>query len=52
MTTNIRFEIHTVMTTAKAHEICDKLYDYLEDTLGCDCAIVIMDADTDKEVVA
>ena len=48
---NIRFEIMTTIESyTKANEIGYKLYEYLENTLGYDCAIVIIDADTDTEV--
>tara|TARA_R110002051_G_C8459571_1_gene458137 strand:- start:177 stop:356 length:180 start_codon:yes stop_codon:yes gene_type:complete len=47
----IRFEIMTMIESlTKANEIGDKLYEYLENTLGYDCALVIIEADTDTEV--
>ena len=49
----IRFEMMTMIESlAKANEIGDKLYEYLENTLGYDCALVIIDANTDTEVTA
>ncbi len=51
MNKNIRFEIMCVLEgDGVANDIADKLSDFIEDELGIDCAIVVMDADTDEEI--
>ena len=61
MNKNIRFEIMCVLqgdgdcptvlsTDLTANDVADKLSDFIEDELGIDCAIVVMDADADEEI--
>ena len=47
----IRFEIMCVLDSeGVANKIADKLFDFMEDELGIDCAIVVMDADKEEEI--
>lgn len=40
----------TIMDEAEANKIADKLLDYMEYTLLHDCAIIVMNADTETEL--
>jgi hypothetical protein len=51
MSKQIRFEIMCVLQgDGVANDVADKLSDFMEDELGIDCAIVVMDADTEEEI--
>tara|TARA_R110000751_G_scaffold73678_3_gene148960 strand:- start:5999 stop:6154 length:156 start_codon:yes stop_codon:yes gene_type:complete len=48
----IRFEIMIIIKDeVEANKVADKLFNYMEDTLKYDCAIVVMNADTETELV-
>jgi hypothetical protein len=56
MSKQIRFEIMCVLqgddrfVDGVANDFADKLSDFMEDELGIDCAIVVMDAETEEEI--
>ena len=51
MSKQIRFEIMCVLQgDGVANDVADKLSDFMEDELGIDCAIVVMDAETEEEI--
>ncbi len=51
MSKQIRFEIMCVLQGDQvANDVADKLSDFMEDELEIDCAIVVMDAETEKEI--
>lgn len=51
MNKQIRFEIMCVLQGDQvANDVADKLSDFMEDELEIDCAIVVMDAETEEEI--